>query len=334
MKKVLVVGAGGFIGGFIANEAVKRGYETYVAVRESTSLAYLQNPEIKVITLDYDNRQMMGKALAMALPENEKWDYIIYNLGATKCVNFLDFKRINYGYLKTFIETLKEIGKVPGKFLYMSSLSALGEGDEVNYTPFTGNETANPTTAYGLSKVQAEAYLEHMAGIPYIIFRPTGVYGPHEKDYLMMIKTIDAGFDFSVGFRRQMLTFIYVEDLVRAMFLALESDKTVNRKYIIAEDRAYSQKEFREIVAEELGKKFVLPVTLPLWCLKVVCAVSGKIGKWRLKATTLNPDKYKIMKQRNWKADVSAARNDFGFTAEFSLKDGIRETVKVYKTIK
>ena len=40
-KKVLVVGAGGFIGGFIASEALERGYDTYVAVRESTSRRYL-----------------------------------------------------------------------------------------------------------------------------------------------------------------------------------------------------------------------------------------------------------------------------------------------------
>ncbi len=37
MKKVLIVGAGGFIGGFIADEALKRGYDTWAGVRESTS---------------------------------------------------------------------------------------------------------------------------------------------------------------------------------------------------------------------------------------------------------------------------------------------------------
>ena len=36
-KRVLVIGAGGFIGGFMAKESLNRGYETWVAVRESTS---------------------------------------------------------------------------------------------------------------------------------------------------------------------------------------------------------------------------------------------------------------------------------------------------------
>ncbi len=42
-KRLLVVGAGGFIGGHIAAEAVKRGFDTWVAVRESTSRRFLEH---------------------------------------------------------------------------------------------------------------------------------------------------------------------------------------------------------------------------------------------------------------------------------------------------
>ncbi len=329
-KKLLVVGAGGFIGGFIAAEGLRRGYDTWVAVRESTSRRYLTDSRLKFVVLDYDDPEALKKSLGEALPAGEKWDYVIYNLGATKCLNFLDFKRINFGYLRLTVDTLKELGMVPEKFLYMSSLSALGPGDEKNYTPIDGRGMANPNTAYGLSKVQSENYLEHIAGIPYVIFRPTGVYGPHEKDYLMMVKSIDSHFDFGVGYRRQMLTFIYVEDLVNAMFDALAAPLAINKKYIISEDRAYTQKEFRRIVAEELGRKFVIPVKMPLWMVYVASYVAEKIGKLRLKPSTLNRDKYKIMSQRNWSCDVSDAKRDFGFAPSFSLRDGIRSTVGAY----
>lgn len=329
-KKLLIVGAGGFIGGFIAAEGLRRGYDTWVAVRESTSRRYLSDERLKFIVLDYDDSESLKRSLSETVRDNGKWDYIIYNLGATKCLNFLDFKRINFGYLRLFVESLKELDAVPEKFLYMSSLSALGPGDEKNYTPITGKGIADPNTAYGLSKVQSENFLEHMSGIPYIIFRPTGVYGPHEKDYLMMVKSIDNHFDFAVGFRRQMLTFIYVDDLVSAMYDAIESPVALNRKYIISEDRAYTQKEFRSIVAEELGKKFVIPVKLPLWAVYAASVVAEKIGKLRLRPSTLNRDKYKIMSQRNWSCDISDARRDFGFNPKFSLREGIRATVRSY----
>lgn len=329
-KKVLVIGAGGFIGGFIANEGIKRGYEVWAGVRATTSMKYLTDPRLHRLVLDYDDPASLVKAFGDALPRGERWDYVIHNLGATKCTRFSDFNLINYEYLKRVVEALKSAGKVPTKFLLMSSLSALGKSDERGYAPLTDATPANPDTRYGLSKIKAEQYLEYRAGIPYVIFRATGVYGPHEQDYLMMIKSIDSHWDFGVGFRKQMLTFIYVDDLVGAMYDALASDAAVGKRYIIAEPRAYTQREFRSMVAKALGGRFVIPVKLPMWMVWVASAVAEKIGVLRGKPSTLNRDKYKIMKQRNWTCDVTPAQRDFNFTVNYPLERGIAATVAAY----
>lgn len=331
-KRVLIIGAGGFIGGFIAAEALKRGYETWCGVRESTSRRYLTDDRLKFLVLDYDNPDKCAESMAAALPEGERWDYIIYNLGATKCINFADFNRINYVYLRDFIGAIEEAGKVPEKFVYMSSLSALGPGDEKNYTPLTDSMVPAPDTRYGLSKVKAETELmcKSTETFPWVILRPTGVYGPHEEDYLMMIKMIDSHWDFGVGFRKQMLTFIYVEDLARAILDAAEK-APVGRKYIVSEQQAYSQAEFRRIVCRHLGRSFVIPVRLPLWMVKIASAISEKYGVAKMKATTLNTDKFNIMKQRNWSCDVTPAVTDWGFAPRVSLDEGIRLTVEAYR---
>lgn len=326
---MLIIGAGGFIGGFIAQESLRRGYDTYVAVRASTSRRYLTDPRLHFVVLDYENPETMTDTLTQSRPESGKWDYMIYNLGATKCANFADFNKINFIYLRNFVEILQGNGLLPERFLYMSSLSAIGPGDEKGYKPLTSATIPNPNTRYGLSKIKAETYLQTVAGLNYIIFRPTGVYGPHEQDYLMMIKSIDSHWDFGVGFRRQMLTFIYVEDLVNAMMDAIAAG--VSRKsYIISEPRAYTQSEFRKIVAHELGGKWVIPVRLPMWIIYVASVIAEKWGVMKMKPSTLNRDKYKIMKQRNWNADISDAVNDFGFAPKFSLEKGIHETIKAY----
>jgi hypothetical protein len=327
--RLLVIGAGGFIGGFIAEEGLRRGMDVTVAVRKSTSRRYLTDPRLHFLVLDYDDPTSLTATFERSTP----WDYVIYNLGATKAVNYGDFKRVNFEYLRRICEVLKSTGRAPKRLLFMSSLSAIGPGDEKNYTPLDANTVPAPNTRYGQSKIMAEQYLEHMAGIPYIIFRPTGVYGPHEQDYLMMVKCIDSHFDFGVGFRRQMLTFIYVEDLVRAMFDALESG-VENRTYIISEPRAYTQKEFRAIVADALGKKWVIPVRLPLWAAWVASAAAEKIAKWQMKASTLNTDKFRIMRQRNWNADISTAVDEFGFNPQVDLREGIRRTVEAYRAAK
>lgn len=328
-KTLLVVGAGGFIGGFICGEGLRRGFDTYAGVRESTSRRYLGDPALHIVDFDYDSPSDLGRQLREAAPEGG-WDMIIYNLGATKALNFGDFNRINFEYLRNFTEALERNKLMPKKFLYMSSLSALGEADEKNYTPIDSTTVPHPNTRYGLSKIKSEMYLETHPEIPWIIFRPTGVYGPHEKDYLMMIQCIDRHFDFGVGYRKQLLTFIYVDDLVGAMFDALASDKTLHRKYIISEPRAYTQTEFRAIVAKALGRKAVVPIKLPLWAAYVASFVAEKWSHISLKPSTLNRDKFKIMRQRNWNCSVAEAEADFGFHADYPLERGIEETVKAY----
>lgn len=330
-KRVLIIGAGGFIGGHIATESLNRGYETWCGVRSSTSRRYLQDSRLKFVEFDYDESDSVKSSLSTALPEGQKWDYIIYNLGATKCTNFSDFNKINYKYLRTFVEALIATQTIPERFLYISSLSALGPGDEKNYTPMTSRDIPQPNTRYGVSKIKAETFLETTTDFPWIIFRPTGVYGPHEQDYLMMIKSIDSHFDFGVGFRKQMLTFIYVDDLVDAMFDAIAaSDEVLRKKYIISEDRAYTQSEFRKIVSEALGGKWVIPIRLPLWITYVASFVAEKWGLIKMQPSTLNRDKFKIMKQRNWACDISDAHRDFGFTPRVSLREGIANTVDAY----
>ena len=105
----------------------------------------------------------------------------------------------------------------------------------------------------------------------------------------------------------------------------------VKKKYIISEDASYTQKQFREIVAQELGVKWVIPIKLPLWIVYVASYIAEKWAAIQLKASTLNRDKFKIMRQRNWSFDVSDAKNDFNFNPIYSLKEGIKVTVDAYQ---
>ncbi len=327
--KVLVIGAGGFSGGFLVQEGLRRGWQVWAGVRESTSRRYLTDSRIHFAVFDFESPATLRDSLSRALQEEGAWDYIVYNLGATKCLNFADFNLINHDYLLWTLDALKELEAVPAKLLFISSLSVMGEGDEKGYTPFSESMIPNPNTRYGTSKLKAEMALA-ASSVPYIVFRATGIYGPREKDYFLMFQSIKRGVDFSVGMRRQELTFIYVEDLAAAVYDALERSAT-GTTYHISEPRSYTQKEFRQISAQVLGRRHVLPVKAPLWLLKVVCSVAGRIGQLKGKPSTLNRDKYKIMRQRNWRVDISRARQGFGFSPRVSLRQGVARSVEWYK---
>ena len=87
-KKILITGAGGFIGGFIVEEALRRGYETWAAVRKTTNREFLQDSRIHFIELDFTDGNALKAALQQAIAESGgKWHYVVHNLGATKAAN-------------------------------------------------------------------------------------------------------------------------------------------------------------------------------------------------------------------------------------------------------
>jgi nucleoside-diphosphate-sugar epimerase len=313
LKKILITGASGFIGSFLIEEALNKEYETWAGVRTTSSKDYLRDERIHFIDLAFSDKPQLKEQIQEHVAQYGKWDYIIHNAGITKCLNLNDFEKINYLFTKYFAEALQETNAIPEKFIFMSSLSAY-----------------RPDSAYGKSKRKAEQFLE-TTPLPFIILRPTGVYGPRDKDYFLLLKTIKNGLDLVAGMEVQKLTFIYVKDLVKVVFLALESVFT-NKTYFVADGDVYFDKEYTQIVKDILGKKRVIKIRVPFLFLKIVSIVAETFSKLTGKPSTLNRDKYKIMKRRDWSCDISALEKELGFRVDYDLKRGIQESVIWYYT--
>ena len=219
---------------------------------------------------------------------------------------------------------------VPRQFVYLSSLSVFGAIHEADYAPIREEDTPCPNTAYGVSKLHAEEYIRSLQDFPYVIFRPTGVYGPREKDYYLMAQSIARHVDIAAGFRRQDLTFVYVKDLVQAVCLAVEREVT-GRAYFVSDGQVYSSRTFSNLIWNELGKPWLVRFTCPLWLLKTISYVAGNGAKLARKTSTLNPDKYRIMKQRNWRCDIAPLERELGYRPRYLLEEGVKETIEWYK---
>ncbi len=329
-QKILIVGAGGFIGGFVVEEALDRGYEVWAAVRQSTSRVYLNDDRIHFVDLNYADAEQLKLQLRQLREEMGGWHYIVHNLGVTKSQNPADFERINYGYLRNLVEALMTEHLVPQQFVFMCSLGAWGLGDEKGYTPMKPTDPPRPNTQYGESKRKAMCYLQQLEGFPYVIVAPTGVYGPRERDYLLLIKAINRGIDVAVGFRPQYLTFIYVKDLVAVIFAAI--DKGVKqRTYFVSDGESYSPADFKRAVQLALHKKRVLTLHVPLCVVGVAAYGCGVVNRLFGCSSTLNPDKYKIIKQRNWLCDTTQLERELNFIPRYKLTRGLEECVAWYK---
>ena len=297
--KILITGASGFIGSFIVEEALKRGFETWAAVRKSSSRDFLQDEHIRFIELNLSSEKQLKEQL-----KDLQFDYVVHAAGVTKCLHKEDFFRINTEGTKNLVRALIDLKMPLKRFVYISSLSIMGAiREEQPYREIREDDKPQPNTAYGKSKLAAEEYLSTLntqhSAFPYIILRPTGVYGPRERDYFMMAKSIQAHTDFAVGFQQQDITFVYVTDVVQAIFLALEKGET-GRKYFLSDGEVYQSSTFSDLIRKELDNPWWIRITAPLWLLR-------------------------------WRCDIRPAQQELGFEPQVKLEEGVRRSIAWYK---
>lgn len=330
VESILITGASGFIGSFLVEEALKRKFSVWAGVRASSSRVYLQDREIHFLEMDLTRPDAIRARLEAHKAACGKFDYIVHCAGVTKCMDKEEFDRVNFRQTRLFADILRELDMVPRQFIFISTLSVFGPVREKSYDPIRETDTPQPNTAYGQSKLKAERYLQSLPDFPYVIFRPTGVYGPRERDYYLMAKSIRQHTDFSVGFRRQDLTFVYVKDIVQAVFLGIEK-QVVRRAYFLADGQVYHSRTFSDLIRKELGNPFVIRLRCPLFVLKVVSLLAERWAKWQNRPSTLNSDKYRIMKQRNWQCDITPTVEELGYRPTYDLERGVKETIAWYK---
>lgn len=327
MSKILITGASGFIGSFIVEEALRRGMNVWAAVRPTSSRRYLTDKRINFIELDFSSAERLKSQL-----KGHTFDYVVHSAGVTKCLHREDFRRVNTEGTKNLVDALLELSMPIKRFVFLSSLSVFGAVCERQpYRDINENDVPRPNTAYGRSKLEAEQYLESIGNdFPYIILRPTGVYGPRETDYFLMAKSIASHVDFAVGFRRQDITFVYVKDVVQAVFLAFDRGMS-GRKYFLTDGQVYSSTDFSNLLRRELGNPWMVRIVAPIWMLRVITWAGERISRITGKATPLNADKYHILRQRNWRCDVEPAFDELGYHPHYQLDRGVKETVAWYK---
>jgi UDP-glucose 4-epimerase len=329
MKNILITGASGFIGSFLVEEGLKQGLNVYAGIRKSSSRQYLQDPLTRFIEFDFSSKEKVVETLESCKAENLRFDYIVHNAGLTKARKKEDFYNVNCRNTKHFIEALIETGMVPGKFLFVSSLAAFGPGNPLTGEPVRLSDEPKPIELYGKSKLDAERYITSLKDFPWLIVRPTGVYGPKEKDYYVFFQTINRGMEPYIGYKKQILTFIYVRDLVRMIYLALESAH-VNKAWFVSDGREYPSTLFAEITRKALSRK-TIRFTVPLFIVRTVAAIGEQVaGLWG-GMPTLNTDKYNVLKSTNWRCEFETLESDLGFKAEYDLERGVQETLEWYK---
>jgi len=322
-ERVLITGASGFIGYHLIKEALANNLDVYTAVRKSSKTDHLKAFNIKYTYPDFTDPDALKKEIA----ENQ-YSYIIHAAGVTTARSQQEYNDINAGYTHNLATAAVESGVAIKKFVLLGSLAALGPLN--NLDGIINEDTIpHPVTAYGRSKLLAEENLRKFSTLNYTILRPTGVYGPRDRDIFIFFQQVARGIEPYIGRIDQHFSFLYVTDLAKAAISALSNGS--QQTYNLSDGKSYDRYQLAKNIKETLNLKTV-KFHLPVIFVKTIAYLSEKYCSLSNKAATLNVEKLNELMAVNWFCEIEKAKNDLGFNPVYDLQAGIAETIKWYKS--
>ncbi len=236
MKRILVAGATGYLGRFVAQELKSRGYFVRVLARSPEKGASLE-----VIADEVYIGQITKPETLAGICDNI--DVVFSSVGITKQRDKLTFRDVDYQANKNLLDIAKRTAV--SKFIYVSV--------------FSGPHLCN------LDMVKAhEDFVGELkaSGIDYAVLRPTGYFSDMEEVYSMARK----GRVFLVGHGRNSINPIHGEDLAVACVDAIEQSR---REIDLGGPETFTWREIAELAFETQNKPSKI-VTVPAWILSLV----------------------------------------------------------------
>lgn len=329
MKTILITGATGFLGRHLVENAFKNEIKIVASARRSSDISWLKEISIPIVFLSLPEPKKLLAELTGIVKKHGDIDVVIHNAGITQSLKVSDYYKVNYELTKNLIVALNNLSEPIPKFIFISSIAALGPGNPLTFRAICENNNPLPVTHYGKSKLKAEQFIMAQKKLPWIIVRPTIIYGPHEKNFFNIIKSINNGFALYAGSSKQMLSFIYVKDLIMILF-KLSNSIISQRSYNISDGEAYSTKKVNQIISLILNKK-TKSFVFPFWSIRIIAFFNEIIGWFMGTVPILNCDKVNETKQLNWLCDTSKIKKELGFSSKYNLNEGMVETINWYK---
>ncbi len=236
--RILITGAGGFIGGWLAESLYLRGFRNVRSgVRRWSSGARIARFPLDVVLCDLLDPGQVDRAM-------DGIEYVIHCAIGSKEVNVRGTENVLKAALAHKVK----------RVVHFSTVDVYGatEGVVDEQTPwqYTGSD-------YGDSKIDAEKLCQEYSrlGLPIVVFRPSIVYGPYCKLWIAKFaERLQSGnWGIFEGTGEGNCNLIYIGDLIDAVMVGMEHPRAVGEVFNLNGPEMISWNEYFVRLNEALG---------------------------------------------------------------------------------
>ena len=257
--KVLITGAGGFIGSHLVDHQLECGYDVRAVDLHLDLLRHpAADPRLEAICGDITDKDIVQKFV-------EGVDIVYHLASAHLDVHLSDehYHRVNVVATQSLLEAARQ-AKVK-RFVHCSSVGVIGD---VKRPPADETTECHPVNIYERTKLEGERTaldFAHRTGFPVVVVRPAWVYGPRCPRTAKLIRTISKGRFPIFGSGKNMRHPVYITDAIHGLELCAATPDIEGEIFILAGEVPVESSELVNLISQELNvrtQKIFLPILL------------------------------------------------------------------------
>jgi dTDP-glucose 4,6-dehydratase len=310
MKKVLVTGAGGFIGSHLVEVLLRAGYAVRAMTRYTSAANRLGNLNLlpaelraKIDLYPADLRDADAVRKAMQGVE------VVFHLGAIIAIPYSyqhpeETAAVNLTGTLNVLQAMRQLGTARGVIVSTSEVYGTAQ-----YTPIDEKHPLQPQSPYAATKIGAEALaisFQRSFGTPVTVVRPFNTYGPRQSARAVIPTIISQALTQDVvrlGAVHTYRDYTYAEDTARGLMLAAESEAAIGQVINLGTGETNTIGAIAELIIGLIGR----PVHL----------ITGE-------AERLRPEASEVLRLQS---DNRLAASLIGWRPQIGLREGLQQTI-------